>query len=182
TGDASTNEPIGVASAGLPCRPGAIASSGIDFGAITPGDGISTGQLTHPAPGYPLTSDWGSRYINGIPSFHQGLDFGVPVGGDILAIDGGVVSDVFNECHPTGGYYKNPCGGYLGNFVRIRHANGTESVYGHLAGSPLTIGAPVTKGQVIGKGGNSGSSTGPHLHFGIKDSKGNYFDPTPYLQ
>ncbi|WP_396151127.1 peptidoglycan DD-metalloendopeptidase family protein [Acaryochloris sp. CCMEE 5410] len=70
--------------------------------------------------------------------------------------------------------------GYLGNFVRIRHANGTESVYGHLAGSPLTIGAPVTKGKSSGKVVTVALPLVHTCTLGLR-FQWQYFDPTPYL-
>lgn len=82
----------------------------------------------------------------------------------------------------TGSAYGNNDGGGLGNYVVIQHSDGTQSVYGHLAFNSITVMAKdeVKQGQVIGKVGHTGSSTGPHLHFGIKVG-GKYVDPLDYI-
>ena len=71
---------------------------------------------------------------------------------------------------PDKGYYGNPDGGGLGNYVIIQHSDGIYSVYGHMAQNSITVmaGETVRQGQVIGKVGHSGSSTGPHLHYSIR--------------
>jgi murein DD-endopeptidase MepM/ murein hydrolase activator NlpD len=74
------------------------------------------------------------------------------------------------------------CGGRLGNAVRIRHDNGMTTVYGHLQGVNIKPGQQVKPGELIGTVGSTGSSTGPHLHFGVQDARGNYVDPARYIR
>ena len=61
-------------------------------------------------------------------------------------------------------------GGY-GLYVAIKHANGTQTVYGHMSKVNVSVGQSVTQGQVIGAVGNTGRSTGPHLHFEVRGAK-----------
>ncbi len=115
--------------------------------------------------------DWacGSIYYSG----HNGTDLGVggfagmDAGRDVTAAADGTVSYMidgfFDECS-TGGC---PGGGGFGNYVKLDHADGSSTYYGHLAQWSITVstGDEVTCGQVIGLVGSSGNSTGPHLHF-----------------
>ena len=176
TGDASTNEPIGVTSTGLPCRPGAIASN--PNGQLEPfvqGDGVTTGQFGLPTE-YSITSPYGSRPLG----FHEGIDYGTPMGSEVRASDGGVVTDVEVNC-PQQGHLESRCGGGYGNLVFIEHSNGYITVYGHLSATNVKIGDPVKKGQVIALSGNSGRTTGPHLHFEIRDPSNTKLNPANFL-
>ena len=75
------------------------------------------------------------------------------------------------------GYYGSSCGQGYGNYVWIRHNDNVYAVYSHLASAVLVSpGQYVSKGQIIGYMGNSGSSTGIHLHFGV------YYGGTQYGQ
>jgi len=104
---------------------------------------------------------------------HDGLDFALPTGTPVAATDDGVVSLAGD--------------GAYGTTIGIDHAWG-RSYYGHLNKLEVTVGQHVTKGQEIALSGNSGHTTGPHLHFGIKpihSTMQNGFygkaDPAPYL-
>jgi hypothetical protein len=106
---------------------------------------------------------------------HNGIDFLTPTGTLLYAVDGGEVIKAENE---PGGF---------GNFVLLRHPWG-ESLYAHLDTIGVVAGQAVGRGQPIGISGNSGGSTGPHLHFAIRsnpysraDGWGGYRDPLPYL-
>jgi murein DD-endopeptidase MepM/ murein hydrolase activator NlpD len=68
----------------------------------------------------------------------------------------------------------------MGNMLRIDHGNGISTYYGHLSKITVKNGARVTRGQVIGQIGNSGRSTGPHLHYGVR-LNGVYVNPRKYL-
>ena len=105
-----------------------------------------------------ISSTFGFRRhpIAGFRKMHQGIDFAAPTGTAVLAPSDGVVV----EARRWGGY---------GNWLRIRHANGLESGYGHLSryGSGIRAGQRVTRGQVVAYVGSTGASTGPHLHYEI---------------
>lgn len=70
-----------------------------------------------------------------------------------------------------------------GYFAEVKHANGYVSLYFHIAKEKLEVkkGDKLAKGDVIGYMGNTGNSNGAHLHFGVKNTKGDYVDPKPYL-
>ena len=94
---------------------------------------------------------------------HQGTDLPLHTGDPVYAAFDGMVR--MSEYH----------GGY-GNMVLIRHENGLETLYGHLSERLVNPGQWVSAGQIIGKGGSTGRSTGPHLHFETR-SQGYAFDP-----
>jgi murein DD-endopeptidase MepM/ murein hydrolase activator NlpD len=106
---------------------------------------------------------------------HNGIDFLTPTGTLLYAVDDGEVAQVGFE---DGGF---------GNYIVIRHSWG-ESIYAHLSSTAVSQGQVVGPGQYIGASGNSGGSTGPHLHFAIRmnpyqrsDGWGGFSDPLPYL-
>lgn len=104
-----------------------------------------------PTPSRVITSNYGYR-----PSFgrmHKGLDIKVYIGDSIVSAFDGKVRVVSYEAK-----------GY-GNYVVIRHNNGLETIYGHLSKHCCKVGDVVKAGQCIGLGGNTGLSTGSHLHF-----------------
>lgn len=122
---------------------------------------------------------------------HSGQDYPVPVGTPVLAAADGEVSDLRETVE---GPSKDPKAPW--NYVRLRHPSGYETVYGHLQKDGVLVkkGDKVLAGQQIALSGNSGWSTGPHLHFGLrpigKDGvrlypdngyKG-YIDPLPFLE
>lgn len=119
---------------------------------------VSSGTWTRPASG-PLTSSFGWRMhpIFHTQKQHRGQDIGVPVGTTVVSAAEGVVS------------HAGPMGGF-GNAIMVTHSiNGQifTSVYAHLSNIGVSTGQHVGKGQFIGKSGNTGNSTGPHLHFEI---------------
>jgi len=105
-----------------------------------------------------ISSTFGFRVhpISGYRKMHQGIDFAAGTGTPVIAPADGVVV----EARRWGGY---------GNWLRIRHANGLESGYGHLSryGSGIRAGQRVSQGQVVAYVGSTGASTGPHLHYEI---------------
>lgn len=111
---------------------------------------IELGEYVHPFRGK-VSSEFGWRPRFG--RMHKGIDLSLHVGDTIVSAFSGVVRVA----------RYNP-GGY-GNFVIVRHDNGLETVYGHLKRSIVKPGQKVKAGQIIGLGGNTGRSTGPHLHF-----------------
>jgi murein DD-endopeptidase MepM/ murein hydrolase activator NlpD len=101
-----------------------------------------------------ISSDYGERAhpISGRRSFHEGVDIAMPVGTDIYAAEKGKVSR------------SGSATGY-GNMIEIDHGNGKTTRYAHLKSMNVAVGDMVEKGQKIALSGNSGDSTGPHLHF-----------------
>ena len=87
--------------------------------------------------------------------YHTGVDWGCRVGTPVVAAAGGTV------IRSTSSGYN---GGY-GQVVIISHPNGTQTIYAHLSQINVSVGTRVTQGQIIGATGNTGRSTGPHLHF-----------------
>ena len=139
-----------------------------------------TQKFIKPAEG-PITSDYGYRIqpTKGASKFHSGIDIGVPMNTPILAVQDGVV---------TSAGYTNMGGYGMGVFIEHSH-NGEKikSEYGHLSKWCVKEGEKVKKGQVIGYSGNSGISTGPHLHVSIKkyNSKKNQWEsvnPRKYIE
>lgn len=91
---------------------------------------------------------------------HSGQDFAVPIGTSVMAVHGGTVVK-------TGGNGAGDGPAY-GNAVVIKHANGTYSQYAHLSRVDVHVGQTVSTGQHIAQSGNTGNSSGPHLHFEIR--------------
>lgn len=110
---------------------------------------VSTGYFTHPIPGSVLTQ--GAHGYNSV-------DFGAPTGTSVLASASGTV--IISK--PSG--YN---GGY-GQYVVVEHDNGTQTLYAHLSKVLVSVGDSVAKGQKIALSGNTGRSTGPHLHFEVR--------------
>lgn len=127
---------------------------------------------------YVITSGFEWRW----GSFHDALDIsGTGFGSPIYASQAGEVVDVFNTC-PNIGWYRNSCGRTYGNYVIIKHDNtGYYTIYAHMTNNvSVNIGDRVTRGQVIGFMGSSGSSTGTHVHFGVskgEPDKGTWINP-----
>lgn len=92
-----------------------------------------------------------------------GIDFRIPSGTPIHAAGPGIVVGIEEDCKPGARW----CSGRRGNYVEIAHPAGRHSRYLHLRprGVSVTLGQEVARGQVIGYSGNTGDSTGPHLHY-----------------
>jgi hypothetical protein len=97
---------------------------------------------------------------------HTGIDFAMPEGTTLRSISDGVVEQVFSGK------------GSLGNGLSIRMPDGKHAIYGHLSEVKAHMGERIHAGEVIGLSGNTGNSTGPHLHYAMKDTSGHYIDPT----
>ncbi len=130
----------------------------------------SVGGILAPIKGAPVTSLFGMRFhpILHILRLHAGIDFGAPVGSQVRAAADGKVE------------FAGPATGF-GNHVRIQHA-GFETSYSHLSEIPDSIkpGAEVKEGDIVALSGNTGLSTGPHLHFEYYLNR-EAVDPLPHL-
>lgn len=105
---------------------------------------------------------------------HNGIDFGVPVGSKLLAAQDGTVLG-------TGNTDAACPGASYGKWVLIRHSNGLTSLYAHLSNPLVSTGQTVKQGDIIGLSGNTGYSTGPHLHFTVYASDAVHITgPTEY--
>jgi murein DD-endopeptidase MepM/ murein hydrolase activator NlpD len=136
----------------VPARGSAGVSTGIYGGGACPGgyDGLyGSGAFIWPSSNRALS---GNDYWSG----HLAIDIGTAIGEPIVASDAGVV---MFAGWSSGGY------GYT---VAIDHGNGYQTLYGHLSSVNANCGQSVRQGQLIGLGGSSGNSTGPHLHFEIR--------------
>ena len=127
------------------------------------------GAWTPPLPGpYTITARFG-EIAESWATMHTGTDLAAPVGREVLAASAGQVT------------YASWDGPY-GQKVEITHANGTRSWYAHLSAITVTVRAQVSAGEVIGRLGSTGNSTGPHLHFEIRPAPhGTPVDPEPWM-
>ncbi|MFI9151198.1 M23 family metallopeptidase [Streptomyces sp. NPDC053367] len=109
-------------------------------------------------------------------STHSGQDFAVPSGTPVVAAHGGTVVKAGGNGAGDGPAY--------GNAIVIKHANGTYSQYAHLSRVDVKIGQIVATGQRIALSGNTGNSSGPHLHFEIRTTPnyGTAVDPVAFLR
>lgn len=101
---------------------------------------------------------------------HTGIDLATPEGTTLRALSDGVVDRVFDGT------------GAIGKGLSIKFPDGTRAIYGHMNEVKARIGERVHAGDIIGLSGNTGNSTGAHLHFGLKDASGNVLDPTPLAE
>ena len=132
---------------------------------------LSLGDLfTHPLQSKYITSGYGMRKDpkTGILQFHAGIDFRGKTGTTIMASLDGVVSVVGENW-------------LYGKYIIISHGNGYKTLYGHMNSFSVKQGDRVARGRKIGEVGNTGYSTGPHLHFGIYDKNNKPVNPLELL-
>ncbi len=171
TGEVDPASPLG---SHLPPSPGRIPATtlggptGPVSGELTPSfDGLP--RMAMPVIGRP-SSGYGPRInpVTGAPQgLHAGLDLAAPAGTPVRAAAGGTVT------------HAGPAGTY-GNLVTLRHADGVETRYAHLSAVTVTTGTHIEPGQELGTVGSTGASTGPHLHFEVRQA-GQPVDPAVLL-
>lgn len=117
-----------------------------------------------------ITSSFGNRVhpVTGVYKLHNGVDFGAKTGTPILAPQSGKVIKK----------YSNSTGG---NQLIVQHKNGYTTGYAHLDSYAVNLGDTVKNGQLLGYVGNTGASTGSHLHFTLKKD-GEYLNPEDELK
>ena len=145
--------------------------SGGESAVQPPDTSTVTGTYIWPTPSCTIvTSPYGNRPhpIFGTERFHSGIDIGAAAGASVLASDGGTV---------TVATYSSS----YGNYVMIYHSNGTYTLYAHMSSLAVSAGQTVTQGQTIGYVGSTGWTTGPHLHFEIRNASGGTVDPLSYF-
>ncbi len=119
-------------------------------------------QRSMPVDGGRVTSGVGWRldpFGSGRKVYHRGIDIAVPEGTPVFPVQKGTV------------YYAGPYKGY-GNLVAVNHGNGVLTLYGHNALVKVTAGDRVDSSTVIALSGNTGRSTGPHVHFEVRELAG----------
>lgn len=133
-----------------------------------PPAGVGDGSLRRPVGG-PVTSPYGMRVhpVTGVRKLHDGTDFGVPCGTPVRAAGPGTVVSLGD----TGAY---------GLRVVIRHRPGFETSYNHLSSESVSVGDRVKVGHIVGRSGNTGVSTGCHLHFMVLEGN-KPVDPQKFL-
>ncbi|MFI3213211.1 MAG: M23 family metallopeptidase, partial [Eubacteriales bacterium] len=128
------------------------------------------GMFQWPVPSYKyISSDYGYRInpITGAEQFHSGVDMAAASGAPILAAyDGQVVAAAYSSS--------------MGNYIMIDHGDALYTIYMHCSALYVSTGATVSKGDKIAAVGTTGSSTGNHLHFGVR-LNGSYVNPWNYL-
>ena len=118
-----------------------------------------------------VSSDYGYRVspVYGRWKFHKGVDFAAPEGDDVYAAKRGEVKFLAQN------------DAVFGNYIIISHSGGLTSVYAHLSKILVEEGQPVSGGQIVGKVGQTGMATGPHLHFEIRKD-GEAENPMQFLK
>lgn len=121
-----------------------------------------------PTTGY-VSSTYGMRVdpFTGLSNLHAGIDFSANIGTRVMSTADGVV--IYGAAH-----------GAYGNTIEIDHGNGLVTKYAHLSRIDVTLGERVRRGQTIGAVGNTGRSTGPHLHYEVR-LRGVPQDPERYI-
>ena len=143
--------------------PNQLAGFGM-FARMAAASGGGTGKYVRPASG-PVTSEYGMRW----GKLHDGIDIGAPIGTTIVATDTGrVLSAGWNN-------------GGFGNWTLIDHGAGMVSGYAHQDRVAVSGGQQVQRGQTIGYVGNTGFSTGPHLHFQMGGGPGRFQNPRNWI-
>ena len=130
------------------------------------GEALVFDGLRYPLDRLHVTSPFGSRIhpITGQRKMHAGIDYGSPTGTPVYAVAEGIVT--------VSGFDQ-----FSGNKIAIRHRDKSESWYMHLSARGVKVGSKVAARQCIGRVGSTGRSTGPHLHLGFKNEKGNWINP-----
>jgi murein DD-endopeptidase MepM/ murein hydrolase activator NlpD len=128
---------------------------------------IGSGKAVRPVSGGSLSARFGQRGNAWSTGYHTGLDFVVPSGTPVYAVTDGIISKVSGA-------------GAYGNHIVQTNADGTQFYYAHLSKVGVGTGARVRIGQVIGYSGETGNTTGPHLHFEVRRA-GVPTDPAKWL-
>lgn len=133
---------------------------------------FSRGLLEYPVRKVTVTQSYGktsfakTSKFYGKAAFHNGVDFGIASGSAVMAAADGKVIAIGNN-----GRYA------YGRYIAIDHGNGLTTMYGHLSSVTQKLGDKVLQGETIAKSGNTGNSTGPHVHFTVFSTKS--FDTVP---
>ena len=121
---------------------------------------------------YKISSGFGERQdpFNLQPSFHPGVDISSDMGTPVLAAANGVIKKITPNTDKTG----------YGNYIEISHPNGVSTLYGHLSEILVKENQTIRRGEIVGLVGDTGRSTGPHLHFEVQVA-GTPIDPLSFM-
>ncbi|WP_405111302.1 peptidoglycan DD-metalloendopeptidase family protein [Micromonospora sp. NBC_01405] len=152
------------------------------------GVGIGIGVVGVPSPAMAAVAGWSNPTLGALTSgyktpgrpTHTGWDVANSQGTPVYATAAGTVRDIKTNSYP-GDTASGPLGGRTGNSVHLNHADSYFSYYGHLHRVLVSDGQQVSCGQLIGLMGNTGNSTGPHLHFEIHRPRLTSTDPRVFL-
>jgi murein DD-endopeptidase MepM/ murein hydrolase activator NlpD len=125
-------------------------------------------KIVLPTTGYHLTARFnqaGGRWAHN----HTGLDFAAPMGTPVRSVLAGQV-------------IQADFAGAYGRQVKVRHADGTVTSYGHMSEFDVSVGDSVEAGTMVGRIGMTGNTTGPHVHFEVLPGGGAPIDPEPWLR
>ena len=131
----------------------------------------STSGFIWPCPASRYITSYFGRRVHPVyktVKVHNGLDIGGPNGTNIVAANSGTV--IVSEYSSS-----------YGNYIVISHGGGVTTLYAHMSARLVSVGASVSRGQVIGREGSTGISTGPHLHFEVAVN-GVRRDPLSYVR
>jgi len=125
-----------------------------------------------PASRFPVSQAYPDSITHSDPSSRHALDFVMPVGTGVYAARGGVVIEVASDFFRSGTDLDTD--GPRANVVRVLHDDGTMSLYAHLNWNSIRVvpGQTVQRGEYLADSGNTGFSTGPHLHFAVQRNRG----------
>lgn len=131
------------------------------------------------AANYPITQAFPDNVTHQSPDSEYAIDIAMPVGTDVLAARGGIVFDVIGTNYSGGTDREAHL--HSANIVRILHDDGTFAVYAHLNWNSIRVrpGERVQAGQYIADSGNTGFSSGPHLHFAVQRNAGMRIEALP---
>ena len=126
-------------------------------------------NFRYPLRSFTVTSKFGVRVnpVTGRVKNHDGLDLAAPEGTPVYAAQSGTVTETGNDS-------------IYGNYIIVRHEGNWASLYGHLSKIEISLRSTIQTGQLIGRVGSTGQSTGPHLHFELRQN-GRAQDPGKYL-
>ncbi len=137
--------------------------------------------------GYPLRTGelrieqgWGGSFSHHDAENRYGIDFAADIGTDVLAARAGTVMEIEGGYATAGQDARGDA--TRANFVRIVHADGSMALYAHLDAGGVLVrpGQRVRKGETIARSGNTGFTTGPHLHFAVQVNRGMRLESIPF--
>jgi len=132
------------------------------------GQSVQKSLLKTPINGARISSGFSTRRkhpVLGYTRAHKGIDFAAPIGTPFYAAGSGTVTKVVKNCKVG----QRRCNGGFGNYISVRHTNNYTTEYAHISriSNNIKVGTKVKQGQTIAYVGNTGITTGPHLHYGV---------------